>query len=500
MTSHISETLLHQLSEFVAARTGLHFPKERWRDLVRGIDSAARELHYKDTESYIRELLSSSVTTNQIEILASQLTIGETYFFREINSLQVLADNILPELIRLRRESDRRLRIWSAACSTGEEPYSLAILLDKLLPDIKKWHITITATDINPRFLQKASEGVYTAWSFRGTPPWVKQEYFEKKKENRWEISSRIKELVTFSYLNLATDSYPSLLNNTNAMDVILCRNVLMYFTSKQANKVIQHLSLSLVDGGWLIVSPVDISHTLSSHFVPVSFPGATLYKKDAHQSKAVETALSGLNTELEIPRRLRVEPFTTTERELVSPQKTEESLSLEVDGQTAPYQEALSLYEKGFYEEAAKMILELATLNQSDSNALALLARAYANQGKLAEALSWCETAVTTDKTNPRLYYLLAIILQEQGQVGRAVASLKRALYLDHDFALAHFALGNLTRQQGKSKESEKHFLNAQLLLRALNQEDTLPESEGITAGRLAEIIRSMTYSEALR
>lgn len=498
MTSHISETLLHQLSEFVAARTGLHFPRERWRDLVRGIDSAARELHYKDAESYIRGLLSSSVTTNQIETLTCQLTIGETYFFREMNSLQVLADSILPELIRARVKGDKHLRIWSAACSTGEEPYTLAILLDKLLPDIDKWQITISATDINPRSLRRAAEGVYGEWAFRSTPRWIREKYFKKTKGNRFEVSPRIKEMVTFSYLNLVEDAYPSLSNNTNGMDVILCRNALMYFTQEQAGKVIRHLNLSLVNGGWFIVSPVDVSQVLSSYFAPVNFPAVTLYRKDGHQPRAMGAPSFRLEVEPELLSPLPPDTLTAPAPEVVSPLGTVEHLWLEVDERPTPGEEARALYEQGYYEEAADKLLELIALNQgNNANALALLARAYANQGKLAEAFEWGEKAVAADKASPGLHYLLATILQEQDRAGEAVAALKRALYLDHDFVLAHFALGNITRQQNKAKESEKHFQNALALLRSYEQEDVLPESEGITAGRLREIIQAMAEKE---
>jgi chemotaxis protein methyltransferase CheR len=125
----------------------------------------------------------------------------------------------------------------------------------------------------------------------------------------------------------------------------------------------------------------------------------------------------------------------------------------------------------------------------------MTLLARVYANQGELAKSLEWCEKALSADKLDSGLYYLRAMILQEQGAVGGATKSLKQALYLDGDFVLAHFALGNLALRQGKIEESGKHFENALLLLGAYRQEETLPESEGMTAGRLSEVIQSMIY-----
>ena len=267
MTSQISDELLSGFSEFVAARMGLHFTKERLNDLARGLGSAAGEFGFDDEEACAKWLMSSSLTREQVEILASHLTVGETYFFREKKSFESLEWEILPQLIDGRRKGSRGLRIWSAGCATGEEPYSIAILLSKLLPDLNSWNITVLATDINPRFLSKASRGVYREWSFRDTPGWVQGKYF-KKRGGYFEILPDIKTMVTFAYQNLAEDAYPSLVGNTNAMDIILCRNVLMYFTPDMQRKVIQNLHRCLVDGGWLIVSLGEIYDDLFPQFV----------------------------------------------------------------------------------------------------------------------------------------------------------------------------------------------------------------------------------------
>jgi chemotaxis protein methyltransferase CheR len=505
MTDFISETLLSPLSEFVAARMGLHFPKERWRDLTRGIHSAAQEFDFKDAESCARWLLSSPLTQGQIETLAHHLTIGETYFFREEKALEAITGRILPDLIRSRRESEQYLRIWSAGCSTGEEAYSVAILLDRLFAHVKGWQLTILATDINTHALQKASTGVYSEWSFRGTPAWVKENYFERQKGDRYEVLPRIKRMVKFSYLNLAEDAYPALLSNTNAMDIILCRNVLMYFTREQAQKVVNKFFPSLVTGGWLVVNPSELSTELFSEFTSVNFPGAILYQKEDAELH-LKTVFGG---EQDNESAILAQPFfgltVGTEMEEAPSPESSGILSLEVDARretpaSAPtwYRDASAFYEQGRYREAVAMLQELVSSGQADIAAYALLGRAYANQGQLDEALEWCEKAIAIDKTDARSHYLRATILQELNRAEEATGSLRRALFLDQHFVLAHFALGNLTRQQGKHKESERHLTNALALLRASGQEDKLPESEGMTAGRLVEIIRQMMISEA--
>lgn len=487
MDGPLSDISLSELSEFVATKMGLHFPKERWRDLERGIASAAGEFGFKDLGSCIHWLVSSPFTRNQIEVLAGHLTIGETYFFREKRGFEVIEGHILPDLIRSRQGTERRLRIWSAGCCTGEEPYSIAILLHKIIPDLKDWNITILATDINPLFLKKAEDGLYGEWSFRDTPVWIKEGYFRKKKDGRLEILHDIKKMVTFSYLNLAEDTYPSLLNNTNAMDLIFCRNVLIYFTHERQARAVLNLYRSLIDGGWLIVSPSEASHLLFSQFSTINFQDAILYRKT-------------YSSEFRIPS-FEFE-FQTTEpisdiASLQSARQIEVVKQKKIEPELNPYTEAKTFYEQGSYEAAINKIMGLIRDGQADSKAISLLSRAYANQGRLSEALAWCEKAIEQDKLNPGLYYLRATILQEQGAIDEAIISLKQALYLDQDFVPAHFALGNLAMREGRLKESDRHFQNALLLLGKFRKEDILPESDGITAGRLSEIIGTMLHKE---
>ena len=150
-------------------------------------------------------------------------------------------------------------------------------------------------------------------------------------------------------------------------------------------------------------------------------------------------------------------------------------------------------MYEQGDYEEASKKLIDLLSHNQADLKVIPLLVRIYANQGKLDEALAWCDKAIEKDKLNPSFYYLRSMILQEKEQIDEALVCLKQTVYLDPGFVLAQFALGNLRRQQKKLKEADRHFENALSLLSNLDEQAILPESEGITAGRLKEMIRSI-------
>ena len=160
-----------RLSELIAARTGLHFPPERHADLQRAVVAAAPEFGFTNDRACAEWLLSARLSSADLRTLATHLTIGETYFFRERPSFNAIANEVLPVLTHRRRAGNKRLRIWSAACSTGEEAYSLAILVQQTLPDWQDWNINILATDINPMFLRKAEAGIYGEWSFRESGP-----------------------------------------------------------------------------------------------------------------------------------------------------------------------------------------------------------------------------------------------------------------------------------------------------------------------------------------
>jgi chemotaxis protein methyltransferase CheR len=500
MSADPPETPLARLREFVTHHIGLHFPKERSSDLERGIRAAAAEFGFANPDECIEWLLSTPLSKQQIEVLASHLTVGETYFFRDKQGFQALEQHILPELVQA-RAGEKRLRIWSAGCCTGEEPYSLAVVLGRLLPNIADWQVTLLATDINPRFLQKAAAGVFGEWSFRETPALAKERYFRSAGPKRYELLPEIRKLVTFSYLNLAEDTYPSLANDTNAMDVILCRNVLMYFEPSVVRRVVQNFYRCLADDGFLLVSASEASHLIFSDFETVNFPGAVFYRKPRAGVPAKVSGVELLTSMFASPRFPGAEPLASAipiPLPQAAPPKAPKPAPVPAAAKPAAaketardvHAEALALFERGLYAQAGAILDEAVAAAPKNPGLLALWARVCANEGKLSDALRLCERAIAADKLNSGFHYLRASILLEQGAVDDAAAALRRALYLDQNFVLAHFALGNLARRQGKRAEARKHLENARQSLRGHSQDEILPESDGITAGRLSEVI----------
>jgi len=495
MAIHALDVRLAELARRLTAQMGLGFPVQRWPDLERAVNAAAPELGFADAQECLETLVRAPVTRRQIEILAGYLTIGETYFFRDKAGFQYLQEHVLPELIRAHRGAEQRLRIWCAGCCTGEEPYSLAIVLRQLLPDLDQWQLSILGTDINRSFLRKAAAGVYSVWSFRAAPPALKRTSFTPVGAGKWQLRPEIRRMVTFGYLNLAEDVYPALLNGTNALDLIVCRNVLMYFAAPQVALTIARFTRALVDGGWLMLGAAEVPAAFLAPLSRTRQQAAGFYQKkgggtaEPQRSGALPVRRpaglhGGRSISARWPAPAQMPPVAAERPRAVAGAAAVETAC------TA----ARVLYEQGQYGAAAATLSPLAAGPRPAAAVLGLLARIHANQGALGAALAYCTQVLEADKLNPVWHYLSATILQEQGQPAAAAAALQRALYLAPDFVLAHFALGNLCRQQGDGPGTRRHLLNARALLERYRPEDPLPESDGILAGRLAEIIEALT------
>ena len=277
------------LAKFVLGSLGLFYPPSRMNDLRRNFAKASIELGYADEFACMRWIVAPARTQVELrsitQVLARHLTIGETYFLRDRAALDAFESSILPKLIHERRVSGNlRLRLWCAACCTGEEAYTLAVMIHRLLPDIAKWQITITATDLNLNFLQKAREAVYGEWSFRDAPVWLKSNYFKRLDDGRYRVVEEIRRMVDFVQLNLVdaqSISMPGAIRGEIlSMDIVFCRNVLMYFDAANVNKAVGLIEKSLVSNGWLAVGPGETASIAHPSFDPVSFPGAVLLRK----------------------------------------------------------------------------------------------------------------------------------------------------------------------------------------------------------------------------
>ncbi len=271
----MSDETFRLIRDLIRNYCGIYFDDSSKYLLERRLSRRVALLNLNDFRDYYRFLLYDSRKEEELSAIMDVLTVNETYFFREPNLLRAFSEEILPEL-REKNQTSRRLRIWSGGCSTGEEPYTIAMLL---LEDGRffGWDIQITGSDISQRVLQVARRGVYGKNSFRQTDNYYIRKYFKEEGEGLWRIKDSVRELVSFSYLNLL-DPFRTKLIET--MDVIFCRNVLIYFDMESRKKVIDMFYNKLRNGGYLLLGHAESLLNISSSFVLVHLKNDVVYRK----------------------------------------------------------------------------------------------------------------------------------------------------------------------------------------------------------------------------
>jgi len=490
--NNVSKDLLYQLSQLVSKKLGLEFPENRHKDLLRGIGDVSRELGFDRINECIEWLVHSELNKQTLGLLVCHLTIGETYFFRDSGVFKFLKEEVLHHLIYSRWNKEKYLRIWSAACCTGEEPYSIAMLIDQLLPNRNQWNISIIGTDINNIFLEKAQKGQYTQWSFRNTPQSIRQKYFNKTASNRFMIKPAIKKMVHFFPLNLAELTYPNYSKNITEMDLVCCRNVLMYFSETIRDKVVQRLSKCMAQNGWLIISPGEAEHARKSGLISVRSSETTFFQKVNPQPSSF-SRIKDHQEQNQLFGEFTSENLPQAEIILNKNNQTEINKPDEQVQEQWHYDDALLFFNKGSYNKSVLILTALLETEKNNAEYMALLARCYANLKQNDSACLWCEKAIQADSFNPSYYYLLASIQQEQGNIDKSIKSLNQTLYLEPNFIMAYMALGMIRRKQGRRQDFQKCVKNALYYLKNMSKNDIVASSDGMTAGRLIELLESM-------
>ncbi|WP_454781640.1 CheR family methyltransferase [Legionella sp. WA2022007384] len=251
--------------ELIHARYGLIIHVNQAQELAKTITAACNKFNYRPQE-YLEQLKSCASNSSLLADLIAAITVGESYFFRDKNQMHLLEHKLLPQLLK-RKAEDFTLKIWSAGCSSGEEIYTIAMLLAKLIPNLDVWDLYLVGTDINMAALQKAISGTYGLWSMRSIPEKYLQRYFEKK-DRAYVLSPEIRDLVQFKYLNLCDKTYPSIINGIFEVDLILCRNVLIYFDNELVTKIMKKISACMSENAYLLLGASDPIVTTGTNLV----------------------------------------------------------------------------------------------------------------------------------------------------------------------------------------------------------------------------------------
>lgn len=504
--------LLQEFTELLSERMGLYYPKERWNDLEKKLYPLMRSLGFTDVAPCIEWLRDHLTLEQQIAELAYYLTIGETYFFRDARLFTALENEILPAIIA-RRQRERKLTIWSAGCCSGEEAYSIAILLHRLIPDLSRWNIRLVGTDINQEFLRKAELGRYHRWSFRSTPKQTLATYFTDNGQGVFQIIPEIQQLVSFRCANLVDDDRPETSQFRQEMDLVICNNVLIYFSQKQIDKTIRRLVQALVTDGWLTVTPIEAPYVKHPQLVNHPVANAIFFQKKSNSTSKPSPAAS-----LAVPllQDTSVPVFNVILPELLHASEPKDIYLPNADNavtSTASPKKAIELSERAhlyaLYEAKryTEVIAELAPRLEAlrdDPRLLGqhipeviLLIRIYSNQAQGDLALEWCERALQADTVNPILQYLKAEIKSAFNDVPGAIDSLKKALFLDPNFIAALYLYGQLETKAGHRNSAAKAFQRALKLLETYPADSPLIGTEELVASQVkAHVLSSLRES----
>ena len=483
-----------RFANLVHERYGLHFSATRRLELERGVCQAFAASTCANLDEYYSLLHDSQSGAIHLEQLLNALTVNESHFFRNAPQFEALRQYILPEIIE-RRRAVRNLRVWSAGCANGEEPYSIAMLLRELLPDADRWSITILGSDINTEALERARRAIYGEWAFREerAKEW-RSRYFTAQNK-RYELLPEIRQMVTFNTLNLAGNSYPAYETNTMFFDLILCCNVMIYFSSAVTQAVVNRFYEAMVEGGWLAVGHAEHSLNTFKRFSVHNFSDATLYQRSnqpANFAQDWSQPITQTGQPISPARQPAPPAASQTPRQASQPKihsharQTAEPGS----GATSWFEQASEQIEYGHLEKGRDLLLKGLEQEARHAPACALLGQVYADMGHWEQAETWCQQAIQIDSLYLPAYYTLGLVLQHQGYLERAIEMMKKVIYIDRQHTLAHYNLADLYYRSQQIPQALKSLDNAWRSLKDYPEDKLLAGSSGITVERLRQAI----------
>ncbi|MEP6621207.1 MAG: protein-glutamate O-methyltransferase CheR [bacterium] len=419
------------------------------------------------------------------DALLAELTVGESYFFREAGALSVLEREII-DARRSPERQDEPLRIWSAGCATGEEPYTLAMLLREL-----GWAqpAHILGTDISRPRLDAARRGRYTQWSLRGVSSSRVERWFSARGKH-FIVDESIRAAVQFQSLNLVSDEYPSSRNGTAGQDLILCRNVLIYFDLPTVAQIATQLLRALRPDGWLLLGASDPPLADLVDCRTSMTPSGVVYQRADGEPRAhvartpltpawhhdvIAQAVIAEERAPSLPKR-SLEPV---------PPMYAESAPLAVDVPT----DAVAAYAGGDYATASRAAELALARDGSDASMWVTWIRALANTGQLARAGEVAAAAIDRHRLEPELQYLHGMLLLEGGSVAEGARAARRALYLDRSFVIGYMLLGDALSRLADMTGSRHAFENAVRLIDRLTPGAAIAGADGVSTVRMRQI-----------
>jgi chemotaxis protein methyltransferase CheR len=476
MTNSFDLTVLDRFRNMIAGRFGLELGEGKL-DFVAGVLERRLKACGGLSPSVYLDSLVRCDRPDEMRALAAELTITETYFLRGSEHYRALAGIVLPERIRA-RDAERRLRLLSAGCASGEEAYSLAIILREYFPDIESWDIKILGVDVNPLMVEKARKGRYGAWALRETPPEIRDKYF-RPDGSEFLLDEHIRSMVSFEERNLAAETgcFPG----ENQFDLILCRNVLMYLVPSAAQQVIARITRALAPDGYLFLGYAETLRGLSQQFQLRHTHDSFYYQKSgdevptsyAESRRPVITPAKADPADLSWVKAVekncrRIDDLAQTSLSRIEPTRRGVPRAVESTPSGRPVELSLvfELLREERFREALDLLHGLPPETTADADTQLLRAVLLANGGDLETAEGICRRLLGADDLNASAHYVMALCREHAGDPASAMEHDRAAIYLDSTFAMPHLHLGRLAKRSSDSMTARGELQRAATLL----------------------------------
>ena len=491
--------LLDELEQLAARRIGLRIPDDAHDRFAGMLHERAAHLGYASLGDY-RTFLAGRQATGEWEEFARAFTTGETFFFRDHGQFDLLRLRLLPELIARHRQ-DKTLRLWSAGCASGEEAYSLAMLVDMLLPGGCGWNILILGTDIDSVAIAKARRARYGKWSFRMIPPELQQRYFHLE-HDEYVLDERIRRMVTFRISNLVGEPFPDPApkpdsgSELHGMDLILCRNVFIYFTSAAVFAVAAKLAAALREGGYLLTAHTE----LIGH--PVQELESRLFAEGVvYQRRVKESAPAPAIRRVQVREPSVLSPQAwekvraQAEKEPIPPSQPNPAMGIPAGFPLLRSDHGETSAGKGHAPSLARSAGDarnippppLAGEGWGEGALLLKEARAHADRAEYDQAEQMCHKILAAAPLVAAPYFLLAQLAQLKGNFELAKEYLNKAIYLDPRFVAAYLELAALCERADDMPRAQTLRRSALDIVRTM-PDDAVIEQYETTAGDLKQ------------
>jgi len=459
----------------IARRLGLAFDEAKSGQLAEVLRQRLEATGH-GSEQYLAQFEPGGHEPSREEIaaLARSLTVGETYFFRNPDQFRAVSELVLPERLRLRsRSGERRLRLLSAGCSSGEEAYSLAILARSLLPD-QSFELSIRAVDVNPAALEKARRARFSSWALRETPADTQRRWF-REEGRELVLDDGVRAQVVFEAHNLALEDAE--LWQPGSYDLVFCRNMLMYFTPSGAQAVVERIAGALVPGGYLFLGHAETLRGVSQRFHLCHTHGTFYYQLKPNSAGLPRP----VREELPSPARLDALPLQLVDASdgwvdaIRKASERIDALSRGPQGGASPpalarpswdLALALELLQKERYADALRLVRAFPPESARDPDVLLLQAVLLAHNAELTAAEETCRRLLGMDELNAGAHYVLALCREGAKDSRAALEHDQVAVYLAPAFAMPRLHLGLLARRSGDRETARRELGHALTLL----------------------------------